>query len=93
LLKTKPLDLPDTRMARWKKTLAKILTAKADHSIDFKDFESVLKGVGYTHVHTRGSHDTYKQAGWEQMHIQPKNGKAKPYQLEQFRKEFRNHGH
>jgi len=80
-------------MARWKKTVAKILSAHHYDNLDFSDFEGALKGVGYALRGQAGSHKTYEQDGWEQMHLQPKNGKAKEYQVRQFKKELINHGY
>jgi len=80
-------------MARWKKTVAKILAEKRFHNLDFTDLEGALKGVGYSYTRTKGSHDTYEQDGWEPMHLQPKNGKAKEYQVWQFKEELKNHGY
>jgi len=83
-------------MARWKKTVAKILAAqnsKSFHSLDFDDFEGAIKGVGYEFHNQEGSHKVYKKAGWERMVILPENGKAIPYQVRDFRKELRKHGY
>jgi len=80
-------------MARWKKTVAKILAETRFQNLDFADFEGAVKGVGYSYTRTKGSHDTYEQDGWESMHLQPENGKAKPYQVRQFKKELINHGY
>jgi len=41
----------------------------------------------------KGSHKWYHQTGREQMCVQPKNGKAKAYQVGQLRKELREHGY
>jgi len=71
-------------MARWKKTVAKILTQTHYENLDFADLKGALKGVGYTFKGQEGSHEVYKQDGWEQMNIQPKKGKAKDYQVRQF---------
>jgi len=80
-------------MARWKKTVAKILAETRFRNLDFADFEGAVKGVGYRYSRTVGSHDTYEQAGWEPMHLQSENGEAKPYQVRQFKKELKNHGY
>jgi|GEM_PF-631159 len=79
------------RMARWKKTVAKILRETKFENLDFADFEGAIKGVGYCYNRTAGSHDIYVQDGWRNMDIQPENGKAKPYQVRQFKKELINH--
>jgi len=77
-------------MARWKKTVAKILAETRFRNLDF---EGAVKGVGYSYTRTKGSHDTYEQDGWEPMHLQSENGEAKPYQVRQFKKELQHHGY
>jgi len=80
-------------MARWKKTIAKILTTTRYDNLDVADLRGAIKGVGYKFKSQEGSHERYTQEGWENMNIQSENGKAKPYQVRQFKKELINHGY
>jgi len=78
-------------MARWKKTVAKILAETRFQNLDFADFEGAIKGVGYCFKNQEGSHKVYVQDGWERMVILPENGKAIPYQVRDFKKELKRH--
>ncbi|KXU38152.1 hypothetical protein AXK11_01125 [Cephaloticoccus primus] len=83
-------------MANWKKTLERILDEKGryDASIAFGDFRVVLVRVGYVLAHRSGSHQSYRQKGWELMVVVPRaDGKAKEYSVKDLRKELKEHGY
>lgn len=51
----------------------------------FADFERVLRAFGFTLDRISGSHHIYQHpAVPRRLSIQPRDGKAKPYQIEQF---------
>lgn len=71
------------RMSQIAKLLA---TAKANPAgLDFKDLQRLLGAAGFDLARTAGSHFIYKRAGVpEILNIQPRDGRAKPYQVRQF---------
>jgi len=80
-------------MANWKTTLEKVLSGRADRSIDYKAFCALIEHLGYELDRQRGSHKWYRQRGWEPMPVQPEGGKAKDYQVRDLRKELKEHGY
>ena len=72
-------------MSRLKKIREKILLGNADSNIDFGDLRNLLVGLGFT-PRIKGDHHIFVRIGvHEIINIQPKRGKAKPYQVKQVR--------
>jgi predicted RNA binding protein YcfA (HicA-like mRNA interferase family) len=68
------------------KLVAKILGGKSDKNFAFDDLCYVLERAGFESRHGKGSHRIYYKEGVvEIVNIQPRNGKAKPYQVKQVR--------
>jgi len=72
-------------MSRATKTLDKVLRGNADANIRFGDLCSMLSHYGFIE-RIKGDHHifTHEQLA-EILNLQPKNGKAKPYQVKQIR--------
>jgi len=67
-------------MSKAEKLAAKILSGKSDKNFAFNDLCYVLERAG------KGSHRIYYKEGVvEIVNVQPRNGKAKPYQVKQVR--------
>ena len=72
-------------MTQSEKVFQKILRGDADANIDFEALLNVLKKLGFQE-RIRGSHHIlYKEAVEEIINLQPKDAKAKPYQVKQVR--------
>ena len=72
-------------MARWQKILDRILRGASDANIDFGDLRSLLAALGFTE-RIRGDHYIYTRGDVEEiLNLQPRDGKAKPYQVRQVR--------
>ena len=72
-------------MGRAEKIAAKILTGKADQNLAFDDLCYLLDRAGFA-SRRKGSHRIYYKDGIaEIINIQPRNAKAKPYQVKQVR--------
>ena len=70
-------------MTRIEKLYASLVANRA--AMRFGDFERVLQAFGFTLDRINGSHHNYKHPGVPRMlSIQPRGGKAKPYQIDQF---------
>jgi len=75
-------------MSRAKKTLDRILSGTCDANIAFVDLSGMLKSFGFE-VRVRESHHIFTHDDLpEILNIQPKKGKAKPYQVKQVRDLF-----
>lgn len=73
------------RMSKIGKTLEKILIGVSDANIDFNDLCKLLDSLGFSE-RIKGSHHIFTQARVEEIiNIQPKQNKAKPYQVRQVR--------
>ncbi len=73
-------------MSKAEKLATKILSGKSDKNFDFDDLCYVLVRAGFETRSGRGSHRIYYKDGVvEIINIQPRNGKAKPYQVKQVR--------
>ena len=73
-------------MSRVKKAVAKILEGRSDANFDFNDLCHVLERAGFARREGKGSHAIYSKDGVDEIvNIQPKGGKAKPYQVKQVR--------
>ncbi len=72
-------------MAKWQKTLERVLRGTSDANIDFKDLCSLLKAVGFSE-RIRGDHHIYTREDVEEiLNLQPREAMAKPYQVRQVR--------
>ena len=67
------------------KTAARILAAQSDANIRFKELRTLLLRLGFSE-RIRGDHHIYASGGVNEIiNLQPKGGKAKPYQVRQVR--------
>jgi len=67
------------------KTLTQVLTAQADANIRFTELRHLLVRLGFSE-RIRGDHFIYTREGiGEIINLQPRAGKAKPYQVRQVR--------
>lgn len=72
-------------MSKYDKILLKILQGSADKDISFNDLCFLLEKLGFK-KRIKGSHHIfYKEEIAEILNIQPKESKAKPYQVKQVR--------
>jgi len=72
-------------MSKIEKTLLKILSGFSDKDISFSELCSVLKYMGFQE-RIKGSHHIFFKDGIEEIfNIQPRETKAKPYQVKQVR--------
>jgi len=72
-------------LSKFDKILQKILNGLSDHNIDFREFLNLLINLGFE-LRQKGSHHILTKDGMEEIvNIQPKNGKAKAYQVKQVR--------
>lgn len=72
-------------MSQHQKILLAILSGTQDASISFAELQAVLDRLGFQ-LRTRGDHFIYTKDGVEEIiNLQPKGGKAKPYQVKQVR--------
>jgi predicted RNA binding protein YcfA (HicA-like mRNA interferase family) len=73
-------------MSKAEKLAAKILTGKSDNNFAFNDLCYILDRAGFQWRSGKGSHRIYYKEGvFEIVNVQPRNGKAKPYQVKQVR--------
>ena len=73
-------------MSRAEKLAAKILSGRSDRSLDFDDLCYILERAGFQSRTGKGSHRIfYKEGVVEIINVQPRDGKAKPYQVKQVR--------
>ncbi len=72
-------------MSRPAKTLARVLRGDADANIAFNDLVGMLISLGFTE-RIKGGHHIFTYEGVEEiLNLQPRAGKAKPYQVGQVR--------
>jgi hypothetical protein len=72
-------------VAKWQKTLERLVRGTADASINFADLCSLLDALGFAE-RIRGDHHIFTRADVEEiLNLQPRDGKAKPYQVRQVR--------
>jgi predicted RNA binding protein YcfA (HicA-like mRNA interferase family) len=72
-------------MARSGKTLERVLRGSSDANIAFAELCRLLKALGFDE-RVRGGHHIFTREGVEEIiNLQPKGGKAKPYQVKQVR--------
>ncbi len=73
-------------MSKFEKLVIKLLSGNADSNFGFEELRNVLLTLGFTERKTSGSHQIFFKEGIpEIINIQPKDGKAKPYQVKQVR--------
>jgi predicted RNA binding protein YcfA (HicA-like mRNA interferase family) len=73
-------------VSKAEKLAAKILTGKSDKNFASDDLCFVLECAGFQSRSGKGSHRIYHKEGVvEIVNIQPRDGKAKPYQVKQVR--------
>jgi hypothetical protein len=73
------------KMSQQDKLLVKILLGTADANIPFEPLCQLLRTLGFD-VRIRGSHYIFFKEGVEEiLNLQPKQGKAKVYQVKQVR--------
>ncbi len=73
-------------MSRVKKIVSKLLEGRSDANVGFDDLCLVLERAGFTRRSGKGSHTIFTKDGvTEILNLQPKGGKAKPYQVKQVR--------
>jgi predicted RNA binding protein YcfA (HicA-like mRNA interferase family) len=72
-------------VSQLEKLLIKILLGNSDANIPFESLRQLLKTLGFDE-RIRGSHHIFTQDGIEEiLNLQPKQGKAKAYQVKQVR--------
>jgi hypothetical protein len=72
-------------MSQQDKLLAKILLGTSDSNIPFAQRSQLLRTLGFDE-RICGSHYIFSKEGIEEiLNLQPKQGKAKPYQVKQVR--------
>ena len=73
-------------MGSREKVLEDVLRGTADANISFSGLCQLVRGLGFRE-RIRGDHHIYVKDGVEEiLNLQPKGGKAKPYQVKQVRK-------
>jgi hypothetical protein len=79
-------------MTRRDKSLDSLLRGNADSNIVFSELVAILKWLGFQE-RVRGSHHIFSREGVEDiLNLQPRNGKAKPYQVKQVRSVITSYG-
>ena len=72
-------------MSQGEKILLKVLSGTSDKNIAFRNLRKLLVHLGFDE-RVRGSHHIMSREGVEEIiNLQPKGGKAKPYQVKQVR--------
>jgi hypothetical protein len=72
-------------VARTDKILDEVLRGQSDAAIRFSDLRGLLLRLGFGE-RVRGSHHIFWRQGVEEiLNLQPKRGRAKPYQVKQVR--------
>ena len=72
-------------MSRIEKTRERILLGSSDANIDFEDLRRLLSALGFV-KRVKGSHHIFVREGVDEIiNIQPKQSKAKAYQVKQVR--------
>jgi len=72
-------------MGQYEKLLVRILSGVSDNNIMFTDLQKVLEWLSFT-CRIRGDHFIYTNDGIEEIiNLQPRNNKAKAYQVKQVR--------
>ncbi len=72
-------------MSKFDKMLLKLLSGFSDKNFNFKDLLFVLEKADFK-FRIKGSHHIFYRTGIDEIiNLQPRNGKAKPYQVKQVR--------
>ncbi len=72
-------------MSKFEKLFLKLLSGTSDHNFSFLDLIKLLEILGFEH-RIKGSHHIFTKDGIvEIINLQPKDNKAKPYQVKQVR--------
>lgn len=72
-------------MPRFERVVDRILRGQSDANIDFNDLRNVLLRLEFDE-RIRGSHHIFTRNDVDEiLNLQPKGGKAKPYQVRQVR--------
>jgi hypothetical protein len=72
-------------MGQLDKVLEKVLSGTSDANINFTSFCNLITKLGFVE-RIKGDHFIYAKEGVDEiLNIQPKNSKAKPYQVKQVR--------
>lgn len=75
----------DRRVGKFSKTLDRILRGTSDANVRFEDLCALLSHLGFIE-RIRGDHHIFTRDGVaEILNLQPRGGKAKPYQVKQVR--------
>ena len=79
-------------MSRTAKFISKLLSGQSDATLAFSDLRSLLLSLGFEE-RIRGDHHIFSHdLIVEIINLQPKKGKAKPYQVKQVRNILVNYG-
>jgi predicted RNA binding protein YcfA (HicA-like mRNA interferase family) len=77
--------LVEDNMGHYEKLMIKILSGTHDNNIMFSDLQKILDRLGFKY-RVKGDHFIYTKSDVaEIINIQPINGKAKGYQVQQIR--------
>lgn len=72
-------------MAKWRKTLGRVLSGSSETSIGFNDLCELLRRLGFAE-RIRGDHHIFTRADvGEILNIQPRGSEGKAYQVRQVR--------
>ena len=72
-------------MSKFEKLLIKLLRSASDKNFDFDELRTLILNLGFNE-RISSSHHIYTKEGIDEIiNIQPKHGKAKPYQVKQVR--------
>lgn len=72
-------------MGKFEKILVKLLRGTADANFSFEELRQLLLKLGFDE-RIRASHHIYTKTGIDEIiNLQPKQSKAKPYQVKQVR--------
>lgn len=72
-------------MGRFEKLLIKLLRGNADQNFSFEELRKLILNLGFDE-RISSSHHIYSKTGVDEIiNIQPKQNKAKPYQVKQVR--------
>jgi hypothetical protein len=79
-------------MDKHHKLFEHIMMRKGDAHVPFLDLCELLVRMGFD-MRTKGDHHMFTMVGVEEiLNLQPKHGKAKPYQVKQVRNIFHMYG-
>jgi predicted RNA binding protein YcfA (HicA-like mRNA interferase family) len=79
-------------LSRATKTLQRVLSGGSDANLSFADLCGLLSWLGFTERIVGSHHIFVHESVAEILNLQPKKGKAKPYQVKQVRSLILTHG-